>query len=121
MMVIAILAVITAIAIPAYNGYIKEARLGSARSNADTLRISLEDWRLDNGTYQVNGTSFSPESEAQLGWSPDGDNNAYTYQVVDASTNSYTINVTFSGGWLRCEDRMNKCCDGTTGSPSACP
>lgn len=121
MITIAILALITAIAIPAYNGYVREAKFGAARSNIDTLRISLEDWRLEKGHYQVNGASFDPEAEVQLGWAPDGDNDAYSYQVVNASTNSYTINVTFSGGWLRCEDRMNKCCDGTSGTPSACP
>lgn len=122
MITIAVLAVIAAIAVPIYNGYIREAKLGAARSNADTLRLALEDWRLDNGTYEVGGSSdFNPKSTAALGWSPDGDQGAFTYAVVGASTTSYTIEVTHvTGVWLRCENRMDKCCDGT-GSPTACP
>jgi len=51
MIAIAIISVIAAIAIPAYNGYITEARIAAARSNIDSLRLFLEDYRLDNGTY----------------------------------------------------------------------
>lgn len=122
MITVAILAIITAIAVPAYNGYIREGTLGAARSNADTLRIALEDWRLDNGTYEVAGNSdFNPKTTAALGWTPDGDQGAYTYAVVGATSVTYTIQVTHANGlWLRCEDRMDKCCDGE-GTPSACP
>lgn len=122
MITIAVLSVIAAIAIPTYNGYIREAQLGAARANADTLRLVLEDWRLDNGTYRIGGNaSYDPKATAALGWVPDGDQGAYSYGVVGATTNTYTIEVTHvSGRWLRCENRMNNCCDGT-GAISACP
>ena len=116
-----ILAIISLIAIPAYQGYIREAQLSTARANADSLRVFLEDWRLDNNTYQVGGATFDPKATAQLGWSPDGDNDLYVYAVVNATTNNYTVNVTGpSGHWLRCEDRMQTCFDGI-GASSACP
>ena len=124
MIVIAILVIIVGIAIPAYQGYVREAQLSTARANADSLRVFLEDWRLDNNTYQlVDGeTTFDPKAAAQLGWAPDGDQNLYAYQVVGATATSYTLNVTYvpSGRWLRCENRMQTCCDGT-GAISACP
>ncbi len=46
----------------------------------------------------------------------------YTYAVVGATATNYTVNVTYvpSGRWLRCEDRMQTCCDGT-GAITACP
>ncbi len=123
MTAVAILAVVSAIAIPAYLSYIREAELGTARVNADSLRIFLEDWRLDNGSYQVGGSaSFNPETSAQLGWVPEGDRDLYSYAVVGATANDYTVVVTYTatGRWLRCEDRMNQCCDGT-GAVTACP
>ncbi len=65
MITVAILSVIVAIAIPAYNGYITEARLSTARSNMDSLRLFLEDHRLDNGTYVgdsgASNTLISPD------------------------------------------------------------
>ena len=126
MIAIAILAIITTIAVPAYQGYIREAQLGTARINADSLRVFLEDWRLENSTYQIAGdTVYDPKDKAELGWTPDGDQDLYDYQIVGATTNSYTVVITYtpSGRWLRCENRMTTCCDGTgdIGDITACP
>ncbi len=123
MIVVAILALISAIAIPAYQGYVREAQLGTARINADSLRVFLEDWRLENSTYQIAGDAdYDPEDKAELGWTPDGDQGLYSYTIVGATTNSYTVEITYtpSSRWLRCENRMSNCCDGT-GSVTACP
>ena len=124
MIAIAILAIITAIAVPAYQGYIREAQLGTARINADSLRVFLEDWRLENNTYRIvtGEADYDPETKTELGWTPDGDQDLYNYEIVGATTNSYTVVITYtpSGRWLRCENRMNTCCDGT-GDITACP
>ena len=111
MITVAVLVTIAAIAIPAYNGYVREARYGAARANMGSLRISLEDFRLDNGTYAVTTVPFDPEAQAALGWEPDGDNNLYTYSIVTAATTTYDVLVRFDGGWVRCNNRMNICCD----------
>lgn len=99
MIAIAILSVIAAIAIPAYNGYIREARINAAIANIEPLRIALEDFWLDNGTYGVRapevwvpGGANSLES-GTLGWRPDaGDKNMFTYSVTSNAT-SYSISV----------------------------
>ena len=99
MIAIAILSVIAGIAIPAYNGYIREARINAATANIEPLRIALEDFWLDNGSYGVR----SPEawipgganslSTGTLGWQPDpGDKNMFSYSVT-SNANSYTISV----------------------------
>jgi len=125
MVVIAIISIIAAIAIPAYNGYIRETRLGVGRVNADSIRLFLEDFQLDNGTYKAGGnTSFDTAAlNASFNWTPDGDGGAYAYSVVNVTTNSYDILVTHrDGDWVRCENRMNSCCDGKAGEDnSACP
>jgi type IV pilus assembly protein PilE len=129
MIVVAILAIIATIAIPAYNGYITESRLGAARANADSLRVYLEDYFIDNGTYAIGGspaTYDKAQLDTNFGWTPDGDKGLYSYEVT-ATTNSWAVEVihTASGNWIRCEDRMNKCCDSqSTGSAmpvGSCP
>jgi prepilin-type N-terminal cleavage/methylation domain-containing protein len=123
---VAILAIVAAIGIPAYNGYIATARVGAAQENADSLRVFLEDYYLDNGTYKAGGASSFNKAQLQtnFGWSPDGDHGEYTYAVT-ARTNSWDIVVTHtpSGSWLRCENRMSKCCSNNDSgaSKTACP
>lgn len=130
MIAVAILAIISAIAVPAYNGYIRESRLGTARLNADSLRLYLEDFQLDNGTYMVGGRTTQTEQQLfdDLGWSPDGDGDVsddeFTYSA-DVTANTFDILVEHTSGlWLRCDDRMGNCCDGdstnTTGK-TGCP
>jgi prepilin-type N-terminal cleavage/methylation domain-containing protein len=128
MLVVAVIAIIAVIAVPAYNGYISESRLATARMNADSLRIFMEDYFLDNATYVASGASPATYNEAQLqtnfGWSPDGDQDAYIYSVT-ATTNSWHIVVEHASApqWIRCENRMSNCCDSETSgaSKSACP
>lgn len=129
MIVVAILTVIAAVAIPAYNGYIREAKLGVARQNMDSLRIFLEDYYLENGTYKAGGsTSFTQygattEIESNFNWTPDGDQGLYSYKVT-AGTNSYDVLARYKNAtpWLLCQNRMNTCCDDASGgSTSSCP
>jgi len=95
-----------------------------ARANADSLRLFLDDFQLNNGTYKAGGASTFNEAQlgTNFGWSPDGDNDAYTYTVT-ARTTSWDINVlhTSSTNWMRCEDRMNSCCSGQGTPPASCP
>ena len=96
MIAIAILVVIVGIAIPAYNGYIREARLGAARANIEPLRLALESHWLDNAEYVAG--AWNPDGskslESTLDWKPDGDKNLFTYNVVLINGGSaYTISV----------------------------
>ena len=98
MITIAILSVIAAIAIPAYNGYVREARLGAARANLEPLRLALESRWLDAGTYAGVAGSWDPDGskslENTLGWRPDGDQDLFSYNVVLLNNDaSYTISV----------------------------
>ncbi len=102
MIAVAIIAVLAGIAIPAYNDYIREARIGAARMNVEPLRLALEDYWLDNQTFaDFNGKKWIPggtqDLETDLGWRPDGDEDAYDYAVTGATAATYTIEVTHRG------------------------
>ncbi len=105
MIAVAILAIITGIAIPLYSGYIKESKLGAARANVEPLRTALEDYWLDNGTYTDDASTATRDEvwepngtktleSGTLGWKPEGDNDKFIY-VVAASASSYTITVNY--------------------------
>jgi prepilin-type N-terminal cleavage/methylation domain-containing protein len=128
MIVVAILSLVAAIAIPAYQGYIRESRLGAMRMNLDTLRIAVEAFRLDrtNGNYgpTASYTTLAAIS-TQFGWKPEGDNAAYVYtvDVVSAATPTYWLRATGSGFYARCDKAAAtfKCCGDKGAGTSACP
>ncbi|MCP5298366.1 MAG: prepilin-type N-terminal cleavage/methylation domain-containing protein [Chromatiaceae bacterium] len=126
MITVAILSVIVAIALPAYNGYIREGHFTTIRATMNGMRTAVEDYRLENGNYGSNDTLAGVAAiTARFGWTPSGDTSAYTYTLVVESTNSYDVYGQFgSGAWARCDNRYQTCCDSdTTGSdsPIACP
>ena len=127
MIVVAILSIISFIAIPAYQNYVKEARIAAARINMEPLRLALEDYRLDNDVYIGGSHSAGSTSSTltnALGWEPGGDSAKYDY-TVSVANGDYTIIIedTKSDAWARCENGMTKCCysDGNTAVNSACP
>ena len=135
MVVVAVIAVIAAIAIPSYNGYIRESEFGAARANANTFRVFIEDFWLDNSTFAnstaldascpvTDGNYNKAEMRSCFGWSPDGDGGIFDYALqADATSWSITVEHTSSGRWIRCENRMNNCCDSDTSgaTTTACP
>jgi type IV pilus assembly protein PilE len=108
MIAVAILAIVAAIAIPAYNGYITESRLGAMRMNLDTLRIAVEAFRLDDasGTYGAKATLNSTQIFDRYGWRAEGDSGAYVYTAYITSTGAYSLGATGSG--------YETCCRKTT-------
>lgn len=102
MIAIAILTVVVGIAIPAYNGFVRESRINAATANIEPLRIALEDYWLDDhgdGYGVRNPEVWIPGgvntlTTGSLGWQPDpGDKNMFSYSVT-STANSYSISVT---------------------------
>jgi prepilin-type N-terminal cleavage/methylation domain-containing protein len=129
MIVIAILALLSAIAIPLYNSYIFEGHVTAMRTTLSGLRTIMEDYRLENGSYGTAGTQYVglANIDAEYGWQPSGDSSAYSY-TVSVQTGSYDVWGIFTGNndiWVRCDDRLSNCCDpdtpGASAVTSACP
>ncbi len=127
MITIAVLSVIVAIAIPAYNGYIREGHFTTMRATLQGMRTPIEDFRLENGSYGANSNlSGVAAISSRFGWQPTGDTSAYAYTVSVTSTGSYDAWGTFGANiWVRCDTRFTNCCDsttpGATAVTNACP
>jgi type IV pilus assembly protein PilE len=51
MVVVTLIAILTAIALPAYNDYVLRGKLQEASSNLLTMRVKMEQYYQDNRTY----------------------------------------------------------------------
>jgi type IV pilus assembly protein PilE len=101
MVAVAIIAIISAVAIPAYRDYVDTAQEAVLVQNIDTMRLFQEDWRLRNGSYAL-GTwdastdAWDPATTADAGfdWVPQGDSGEITYVVTAPAAGQYQVEAT---------------------------
>ena len=102
LIVVAIVAILAAIAIPMYTGYMQRARRADAKTALEQLRASQEMRRAERGSYLTDMAAL------QTTWggppSPSGD---YNVILINPTSTSFTGRATpFTGrqatdGWLR--------------------
>lgn len=124
---VAIISILAGIAIPLYDGYVTEGHFTSIRTSINSMRVPIEDFRLENGNYGGVTTLVGEAAiDGRFGWEPGSDVGAYTYTVAVVSTGNYHVWGTFGTDvWVRCENRQSNCCDsdtaGATAANAACP
>lgn len=57
MIVVAIVGILSAVALPAYKNYIIRGRIPEATANLSSAQVRMEQWFQDNRTYQAGGTT----------------------------------------------------------------
>ncbi len=101
MIVIAIIAIVSAIAIPAYTGYLASARMIEAKNNIAALKLAEEEYFLENNNYFFDISSNNANLASASGdlWTVTGGDNgvSFTYTINGAGT-SYTITATGNAG-----------------------
>mgnify|MGYP001828333985 FL=1 len=102
MITAAVIAMLAAIAIPSYNGYINTSKHAAALTNAEILQPFVDNYYYENGTYLVG--TYDPGGDVTtlpdaLGWRPDGDKDQFKYDIAACGGGSidecYTITVTY--------------------------
>jgi prepilin-type N-terminal cleavage/methylation domain-containing protein len=109
MITLAIIGVLSAVAIPIYSDYIVTARLGVMGDNINSIRLFEESYKLEYGGYlggvydPVNNPAASPlimpfkgppsAPSPGLGWSPGTGQDVIKYEVV-VSGDSFTVTAT---------------------------
>jgi prepilin-type N-terminal cleavage/methylation domain-containing protein len=107
MVAVGVIAVLSAIAIPLYNGYIQTSRIGALVNNIATIEVFEEDFRLRNGVYQDG--EFDGGADAgllALGWAPQEDDGT-VYTIVLAG-GSYQVTATDTAGTTVCRQYPEK-------------
>ena len=87
MIVVAILAIIASLAIPAYNGYIQTARESEGTQDLASLRIAQEEFYMDNNTYFQGATAGALRANSNNLWEPAGWDPALADAVNEAALN----------------------------------
>lgn len=85
MIVVAIVGIIAAIAIPSYQSQISGSRRNDAKQQLLQLQIQQEAWRLENDQYADTAQLGMPVSDY------------YTFTVENASATTYTLKATAKG------------------------
>jgi type IV pilus assembly protein PilE len=105
MITTAVIAILAAVAIPAYNGYVTTSRKNTAIANALSIKPYLEEFYLETGSYiKDSDTSYDRADLASyFGWSADLDDE-WTY-VVSASADNWSITTTYKGNTVSTKSR----------------
>jgi type IV pilus assembly protein PilE len=93
MIVVAIIAILAAVALPSYKKYVQQARRTEAQSILMDIQQKQEKWRVNNATYgsitDVAGTSS---------------NDYYTFSVSGNTSTAYTITAAAKTGTSQASD-----------------
>ena len=100
MVSIAIIAVIAAVALPLYNGYVQTAREGTLVNNTSTIQLFQEDFRLRTGAYLLVAANVAAINAA-IGWEPQ-DDGGVTYSIADGGGGDYLVTATDATGIAVC-------------------
>ncbi len=96
MIVVAVVGILSAIAIPAYTDYIRRGKFTEAHSTLADLRIKMEQYFQDNRTYVSGGTTCGATLPTTLNTAtPTG---ALKYFSISCTGTASTYTVTASGG-----------------------
>ena len=91
MIVVAIIAILAAIAIPAYQDYTKRARVGDALNLVAGVKSSIWDYYSSKGFFPANNT------DAGIAGASDYETESITTISITGDTNNATITITFTG------------------------
>ncbi len=101
MITVAVIGVISAIAIPTYHGYIKSSCNSVGAWNMEQLEWYVQNYYLENRTYVgTNGTHNPGDTSSNLmtalHWKPN-DDDRFKYEISGATANQYTLTVSGAG------------------------
>jgi prepilin-type N-terminal cleavage/methylation domain-containing protein len=105
MVTVAIIGIISAIAIPLFTDYLSDAGESVMLNNIESIRLFEEDLKLSDGayvagTYDPGDPDNSTGLKTVLGWEPRTSNDTVTYVVNNVTSNGFTVTATDSATGL---------------------
>ena len=117
MIVVAIVAILAAIALPSYERYVKKSRARGASADLVALSLTLENRFQKSLKYPVH-TNQNPVGHADFSaWSP-AQGSSFTYAVT-SDANSYTLTATARDSGWTCTLTLNH--KNERNAASSCP
>lgn len=101
MITVAVIAIISAVALPLYTGYIQTSQEAVLVNNIRTIEVFQEDQRLRTGAYLTNAANLAA-IEAAIDWEPEGDQDGTTYSIAAGAGTSYQVTATAPDGTVVC-------------------
>lgn len=104
MVTIGIIGILSAVAIPSYNGYIYTSQMGVALNNAEGMAgfqrtYYYEYNKFAEGVYDPS-TGEGDDFRSELEWDPKGDNDQFRYVAEPCSGNTINNCVDITVSWL---------------------
>jgi type IV pilus assembly protein PilE len=84
MVVVTIVAILAAIALPAYTDYVKRGKIPDATSTLSTKRVKMEQWFLDNRTYATGPECVADTTSSQN----------FDFSCTGLAATTYTLTAT---------------------------
>lgn len=97
MIVVAVIGILSAIAYPSYQNYIRKSRRAHAHAMLQAAQVAEEKWRVSNTTYTAtvaNLTGVSATSEGGY----------YTLTIANNTGTNYTLTATAVNGTTQAND-----------------
>lgn len=90
MITVVIISILAAVALPAYNDYVKRGRISQATNNLAAMRVKIEQFYQDNRTY-VDACAVGSVAELP----PD---DSFTYSCPVLTTTTFTVQAAGAAG-----------------------
>lgn len=98
MVVVTMIAILAALAVPAYHDYVRKARRADAKRDLTALQLAQERWRANNVAYT---TTLGPGG---LDWSTTTTEGYYTLDITAADATTYNIEAEPVAGKSQAKD-----------------
>ena len=95
MISVAIIGILSSIAIPSYTSYLEAARSVEAQNNIATLKAAQEEYFIENNTYFTGADAAAINTASGGLWTVDGSDFDY---AITGGGNTYTITATGESG-----------------------
>lgn len=94
MIIVVVIGILAAIAIPAYSDYVQRSRRADAKSSILAIQLEQEKWRANNVAYTSDLTDLGFDSSDNV----DSIDGFYTVDIANgASTANYTVTAVPTG------------------------